>query len=233
MLAFFILYHYLETFWSYKISKPHAWEEAKKKKQLSKGLIRIERNFRDKVRFYNFWFQVKRLKQNKIKGAFAELGVYQGKTAKAIHYMDQDREFYLFDTFEGFPKKNLKEETQKDARFSSEMFADTHVDQVRMFINGNSKLLFKSGFFPDSAKGLEEETFAFVNIDADLYAPTIAALRFFYPRLSPGGVIIVHDYNHTWEGIPKAVEEFSPTITESFVEIPDWQGSVMIIKNAV
>ncbi|MCP4458117.1 MAG: hypothetical protein GY816_08865 [Cytophagales bacterium] len=230
--AFFLLYQYLETFWSYKISKPHIWEEAVKKKLISKELVRLERRYRDKVRFYNLWFQIERLKKNDVKGAFAELGVHRGQTAKAVHHMDPDRKFFLFDTFKGFPKEDLKHEMQADGRFSTEMFADTNVDQVQAYINGNENLIFKQGFFPDTTEGLENEKFAFVNIDADLYAPTIAALRFFYPMLSVGGVMIVHDYNHTWDGIPKALDEFMPTIKESLVELSDWQGSAMIIKSA-
>jgi len=46
-----------------------------------------------------------------------------------------------------------------------------------------------------------------------------------------GGVIIVHDYNHNWEGIPKAIDEFMVTIPESLIELSDWQGSAMIVKN--
>ena len=85
---------------------------------------------------------------------------------------------------------------------------------------------------PDTTKTLTEKTFALVHIDADLYLPTIEALKFFYPKVSAGGVLIIHDYNHTWEGIKQALDEFLPTIPESLIEIIDWQGSVMIIKNS-
>ena len=232
IILLFIFYRYLETFWSYKISKPFAWDEAVKNKRLWKDLIKIERGMRDKVRFYNLWFQVERLKKNDITGAFAELGVHRGKTAKAIHYMDRDRKFYLFDTFNGFSRRDLDQESQTDERFSPDMFTDTSVDEVKEYIRGNDNLHFKTGFFPDTTKGLEKERFALVNIDADLYAPTIAALHFFYPKLNEGAVIIVHDYNHNWKGIRKALDEFMPTIPESLIELPDWQGSVMIVKNS-
>jgi O-methyltransferase len=228
----FLGFKYLETFWSYKISKPFAWEQAVSKKSVSKELLKIERTFRDKVRLYNLWFQVEQLKKNSIHGAFAELGVHQGETAKAIHFMDQERTFYLFDTFEGFKKADLALESQGDSRFTTKMFADTSVEKVQKFIAGNDKLKFKPGFFPETSAGLENETFALVHIDADLYAPTIAALKFFYRRLSKGGVIIIHDYNHNWDGIPKAINEFNGTIPESLIELPDWQGSAMIIKNS-
>ena len=232
MVVIFLGYQYLETFWSYKISKPFAWQEAVKNKSVAKELIKIERAYRDKVRFYNLWFQVERLQKNKVNGAFAELGVHQGETARILHHMDKDRIFYLFDTFEGFTQEDLGHENQTDDRFTTTMFADTNMEQVKMYIDGNANLRFKPGFFPATKEGLEGEKFALVNIDADLYAPTIAALNFFYPGLNKGGVIIIHDYNHNWHGIPKAVNEFIDTIPESLIELPDQLGSVMIIKNS-
>ena len=232
LVLLFLGFKYLETFWSYRISKPYAWETAVTNKLISKELIQIERAYRDKARLYNLWFQIEQLKKNKISGAFAELGVHQGETARAIHHMDKDRIFYLFDTFEGFAKEDLAQENQNGHRFSTEMFAGTSVDKVQKYINGNANLRFKSGFFPDTTEGLETEEFALVHLDADLYAPTIEALNFFYYRLNKGGVIIVHDYNHNWEGIPKAINEFIRSIPESLIELSDWQGSAMIIKNS-
>jgi len=233
IVALLLAFKYAESFWSYRINKPFAWEQAVKNNLISKKLIRIERLYRDKVRFYNLWFQVERLKKNKVIGAFAEIGVHKGKTAKAIHHMDQERLFYLFDTFEGFPERDLAKENQSDERFSESMFADTSVEEVRKYIGDNDKLIFKPGLFPETAAGLENEEFSLVNIDADLYIPTIEALRFFYPRLVEGGVIIVHDYNHNWEGVPKALDEFMLTIPESLVELPDWQGSALIVKTLI
>jgi len=51
-------------------------------------------------------------------------------------------------------------------------------------------------------------------------------------RILNEGVIIIHDYNHNWNGVRKAVDEFAKTIPESIIEITDWQGSAMIIKNS-
>lgn len=232
MVLLFLGYQYLESFWSYKISKPYAWQEAVKNKLISKELIKIERAYEDKVRLYNLWFQVEQLKKNKISGAFAELGVYQGETARAIHHMDKDRIFYLFDTFDGFTEEDLAHEHQTEDRFSTTMFADASLDKVKMYISGNENLRFKPGFFPDTTEGLEFENFALVHIDADLYAPTIAALNYFYPRLNKGGVIMVHDYNHHWDGIPKAIDDFIGTVPESLIELSDRLGSAMIIKNS-
>ncbi|MCX6284987.1 MAG: class I SAM-dependent methyltransferase [Bacteroidetes bacterium] len=190
----------------------------------------MEKKYHDKVRFFNFWFQVERLRKEQVAGAFAELGVYQGESARALHHMDPERKFYLFDTFEGFKDQDLAIEKGEAASYTTSNFADTHIDKVLSTIAGNRNISVQPGYFPGSALKLVQERFALVNIDADLYNPTRAGLEFFYPRLSPGGVILVHDYNYQWEGVLRAVDDFCKTIPESMVIIPDRETTVMIIR---
>jgi len=227
----FVGYKYYETFWSYRISKPHKWEQEIKKNNISKELKSLEASCRDRVRFYSLWFQVERLKKEKIKGAFAELGVYKGITANFLYEMDNSRKLHLFDTFEGFHEKDLQNEGSKDKKYNTKEYSNTSVEAVKNYISGKDNIVFHKGNFPATTTGLEEELYALVHLDADLYQPTIEGLKYFYPRLAPGGVIIVHDYNHSWEGINKAVDEFMPSISENLIELPDWQGSAVIIKN--
>ncbi len=222
----------METSWSYKISKPHKWEHAVKQGMISKELVKMERTYRDKVRFYNLWFQVERLKRMKIQGAFAELGVYKGETALMMHHMDATRRLHLFDTFEGFDSKDLDIEKNKDERYTTDNFSDTSLETVKELFKNVKDVSFYPGYFPATAKSVTDKIFSLVHIDADLYLPTIEALKYFYPKVAPGGVLIIHDYNHNWEGIKKAVDEFMGTIPESLIEVLDWQGSVMIIKNS-
>ncbi len=231
IVVLFLGFKIFESTWSYKISKPNRWEKLVISNQVSKKLKKIERTYRDKVRFYNFWFQIERLKKLKIEGAFVELGVWQGETAEMIHEMDKSRNLHLFDTFEGFDNKDLEKELNRDERYSTDNFSDTKLEEVKSLFSESTNVSFYKGYFPDTAVDLKEGKFAFVHLDADLYKPTIDALKYFYPKLSPGGVIIVHDYNHTWDGIRQAVDEFILTIPESLIEITDWQGSVMIVKN--
>ena len=232
VILFLLGFKLLETTWSYKINKPYAWELAIKSGEVSKKVRSIERFYRDKVRFYSIWFQLNRLKADQVQGALAEVGVYKGDTAKMIHAMDTTRRLYLFDTFEGFAEGDLQFENLNDEKLESINFSDTSLAAVTSFIEGNENVKYYPGRFPETTSQLPEEKYAFVHLDADLYQPTREALKYFYPRLSAGGVIIIHDYNHTWEGVRKAVDEFVPTIPEALIFIPDWQGSVMIVKNA-
>ncbi|HWA34473.1 MAG TPA: TylF/MycF/NovP-related O-methyltransferase [Cyclobacteriaceae bacterium] len=224
----FLAFRLMESRWSYKISKPYSWDEAVRNGSISKRLKRKERLYRDKVRFYSFWLIIERLKEEKIKGAFAEVGVYKGETAAIIHLMDDSRPLHLFDTFTGFAEKDLS--IEKNANESVD-FSDTSPQAVKNFIDGNENIHIHPGYFPETAASVTGQVFAFVNIDADLYNPTLAALQYFYPRMSAGGVIMVHDYNHNWEGARKAVDAFTTTIQEVPVPVADWQGSIMIVKN--
>jgi len=210
--------------------QPDDWQAEVKAEKIPLSLIRLEKQYADKVRFFNRWFQIRRIEKDKIPGAFAELGVYKGESAKIIHQMAPGRKFHLFDTFEGFSSEDLKVEWGEAATYSTANFADTSLAKVERNIEGDEQVVFHKGYFPKTAVGLENETFAFVNMDADLYNPTKAGLEFFYPRLSSGGVIIIHDYTHKWEGIQKAVDEFLRTIPANLVPVPDMNGSVMIFK---
>jgi O-methyltransferase len=212
--------------------EPAEWEYARKNRLIPVSLIKAMKKFEDKVRFFTFWLQVERLKREEVPGSFAELGVYKGDTAKLIHLMDNSRKLHLFDTFEGLPDRDLKLETGEAATYTNNNFKDTTLEKVAGYIEGDpDKVHFHVGYFPDTALGLENERFAFVSMDADLYNPTLAGLAFFYPRLSPGGALLIHDYNYKWEGLKKAVDEFCATIPETLVFIPDLEGSVMIVKS--
>ena len=68
--------------------------------------------------------------------------------------------------------------------------------------------IFCKGYFPETAKGIEDR-FVFVNLDMDLYQPTLSGLYYFCDKMVSGGVILVHDYfAENFKGPQQAVEEF-------------------------
>lgn len=212
-----------------KSYQPLIWKKQVDKSMITKDLKKAEKKYSDHNRFFNFWFQVERLKQNNIPGCFAELGVYKGDSASIIHLMDPLRSFHLFDTFEGFQKKDLEVESGKAASYTVHNFADTSIERVRQKLKSD-KFIFHKGPFPETTNELDDERFALVSIDVDLYNPTKAGLEFFFPKLSPGGVIIVHDYNPDWPGIMKAVDEFAQTISTPIVPQNDTDNSVLLFE---
>jgi O-methyltransferase len=179
----------------------------------------------DDVRYSTLALAIERLTLDRIPGAFAELGVYRGETSKFMHGQAPDRQLYLFDTFEGFPREDL--EADEDSRFR-----DTSLKFVAEYIGESPNVIFRPGHFPKTAIGLEEAQFALVMLDLDLYKPTLAALRFFYPQVVRGGYFFLHDFNSPESGraVLRAASEFLFDKPELLLEIPDRLGSAVFRK---
>jgi hypothetical protein len=148
----------------------------------------------------NLWQQA-RLLQNH-GGAFAEVGAFKGDSAEVVCRAKEERRFYVFEAFAGLPSPS----EGVDARFHKGLFASTE-KQLRTRLQRYPNTTIIAGYFPETAACAWRERFSFVHLDLDLYQPTGAALQFFYPRMLPGGRIIVHDYGQC-EGVWRAVDEF-------------------------
>lgn len=94
----------------------------------------------------------------------------------------------------------------------------------------NQNVFFYKGYFPESIPAaFNTLKFAFLHLDADLFEPTLEGLKFFYPRMSAGGILLIHDYN-AWLGARKAVDEFFADKKEFPIPMPDKSGSALVIK---
>jgi predicted O-methyltransferase YrrM len=63
------------------------------------------------------------------------------------------------------------------------------------------------GKVEDTVPGAAPETIALLRLDTDWYESTRHELEHLFPRLSPGGVIIIDDYGH-WQGARRATDEY-------------------------
>ena len=173
-----------------------------------------------------------------VPGAIAELGVYQGNTAWLMNYYLPEKQFYLFDTFEGFTESDVA--TEKAYAMSHAVagdFSDTSVGAVMERMHHPEMCKVRKGHFPETAAGLAHLDFAFVSLDADLYEPTMAGLEFFFPRLNEGGAILIHDYhNLRFKGVHQAVREYEQKLIKDgdaplkLVPLGDLHGSCVIVK---
>lgn len=159
--------------------------------------------------------------EKKLDGAIAEVGVYQGEFAKMMNVEFYDKKFYLFDTFEGFHEEDVNEELKNNfSEASKKDFGNTTVELVLDKMKHRENCIVKKGYFPETAQGIEEK-FIFVNLDVDLYKPTLEALRFFYPRMVSGGIILIHDYfPEVYRGVKQAVKEFQEEIESPLIMFP-------------
>lgn len=170
-----------------------------------------------------------------VSGAFAECGVWRGGSVIAmlltlLELDAVDRDVFLFDTFEGMTQPTehdvsltdepatatWSEATARAERawpemFGSEVFSE---QEVRTAVLGTGypadRLHFVRGRVEDTIPARAPERLALLRLDTDWYESTRHELVHLYPRLEPGGVLIIDDYGH-WRGAQKAVDEYFAT----------------------
>lgn len=188
----------------------------------------------DYVRLRTFELVYKEIMDAGLSGNVAELGVYRGEFSQYLNRAFSDRLLYLFDTFEGFDVKEAADEKQSgncgDAFI--DRFKETSIDLVMSKMEHPDKVVLKKGLFPDSLQGLED-AFVFVSIDVDFEQSIYEGLKYFYPRLVPGGYIFIHDYNSaSLIGVRKAVQRFEMDEDIQLCKCPiaDMEGTLVITK---
>lgn len=167
-----------------------------------------------------------------IPGDAAELGVFRGDFAALINAALPERALHLFDTFTGFAPEDVRLELERG--YSSAKagdFSQTGAELVRGRLPYPQRAVFHVGRFPGTFDLAGDVRLAFVSVDADLYAPTAAALPLFWERLSPGGVLMIHDVNGSqYTGAGAAVGEFCAEKGLFPFPLCDLHGSVALRK---
>ncbi len=149
----------------------------------------------------------------KIQGDIAEVGVYNGGSAKLICEAKGQRPLHLFDTFCGLP--DVGEIDQP--RFHKGEYSAS-LEKVQEYLKKYPHVHFYPGTFPETAQKIPASRFAFVNLDVDTYESTKACFNFFYGRVNRGGVILCDDYNYA-AGVKRAVDEFFADKPEAVIEM--------------
>ena len=165
----------------------------------------------DRIEGYQLFMAVK--KTEKVKGDIVEVGVYTGGSARIICEAMGNRVLHLFDTFEGIPQ--VQEIDSK--KFAIGMFSAS-IESVKDYLKKYRNVHFYRGLFPDTAEPIKDKKFSLVNLDVDTYESTLNCLKFFYPRMSLGGVLVSHDYNSA-KGVRKAFDEFFSDKPEPVIEL--------------
>ena len=185
--------------------------------------IRAARRGRESLLSGNEAFTVYSLarSQSALAGEMAEVGVYQGVSARLISMASGSRPLHLFDTFAGLPAPDADE----NVRMRKGHYAAS-LASVQSFLKDRPNVSYHPGLFPDTAQPCDERRFSFVHLDVDLKSSTLACLAFFYPRMVPGGVILSHDYSYL-DGVRDAFAEFLSGRSERPIELATSQAMVV------
>jgi len=172
--------------------------------------------------------------RREIPGEVAELGVYQGRFAAEMNRLLPGKQCFLFDTFEGFTEAEVAADLAiSGSRAKAGDFGDTSLEQVLGRLPHPEKAVVCAGHFPDSLKSLTEplQQFCMVSLDTDLYDPTYQGLKVFYPLMSRGGAILIHDYNSTqFPGVGEAVRRFCEEENVYVMPLSDLHGTAVLMN---
>jgi O-methyltransferase len=142
---------------------------------------------------------------------------------------DPSRSVWACDSFAGLPPPDAGR-YPKDAGDPHHTFSHLAVstEQVRAnfarygLLDEQVKLL--PGWFRDTLPSAPIERIAVLRLDGDMYESTTVALESLYPRLSPGGYLIVDDYGAV-PGCRAAVEDYRREHgVDEAVHAIDWTG---------
>ena len=150
-------------------------------------------------------------------GQMAEVGVFEGASARILCELKGDKTLHLFDTFEGLPQS-----TGADGDVHRKRQYECTVASVQKYLQAYDHVVFHKGRFPESTHDVEPASYCFVHLDVDLYESTLDALKYFYPKMAPGGILISHDYS-VLRGVRQAFDEFLADKPKQVIELPTTQ----------
>lgn len=162
-----------------------------------------------------------------VPGAFVECGVWRGGSMMAVAQVllrlgCADRELHLFDTFEGMPQPThldvdyagvaaMTEFVRTRRGTDASDWCSAAVDDVRRNLlstgYGEKQMKFIQGRVENTVPACAPDSIALLRLDTDWYESTLHEMVHLFPRLSPGGVLIIDDYGY-WQGARRAVDEY-------------------------
>ncbi len=151
-----------------------------------------------------------------IPGAVVELGVCSGNGLMSLihcHNVLQPtyryREFYGFDTFEGFP--SVHENDISDVVWQKGDFCNESYDRLTNIIDIHNNYYYlptnvqlikgdATQTIPDFLKNNKHVIVSLLYLDLDIYEPTKIALKEFLPKMAKGSIIAFDELN--WKSFP-------------------------------
>lgn len=166
-----------------------------------------------------------------IEGDFVECGVNTGAYSRAIiDYIDFEslnKTFFLLDTFNGLVSEQISEnEKGNGINKYLNSYRDVYKEVKNTFENFPVKII--KGAVPDTLSECDTKAIAYLSIDMNCVLPEIAAMEYFWPKVSIGGVVILDDYgfpNHIEQKI--AFDRFAKDHGIEILCLPTGQGIII------
>lgn len=183
---------------------------------LARLILQLKPNY-TMVRNYNLinlYWMVRYINRNNIPGAIVECGVWNGGSsammAAACHDSGTQREFWLFDSFEGLPPPSARDQALERIFYFKDWNRGS-IDKVKQIFKklnlSLDRVHFVKGWFDQTIPHTPLPEVALLHIDADWYDSVMTVLKHLYDHVTPGGYIVLDDYGY-WKGCDQAVHDF-------------------------
>lgn len=151
---------------------------------------------------------------DEVPGDLVETGVWRGGTAIYMRAVlrahgDGQRRVWAADSFRGLPPPTVPQDAG-DIHHTFDHLAVSRADveeNFRKYGLLDEQVCFLEGWFADTLPSAPIEAIAVLRLDGDMYQSTWEALTYLYPRVSPGGWVIVDDYGAI-AGCRQAVHDY-------------------------
>jgi hypothetical protein len=178
-------------------------------------------------RLFGIYTSIEYIVHNSLPGDIVECGVWRGGSMMMAalslrHFGDKDqRRLFLFDTYEGMPAPTdadfkfdglqAKEKWDSLQRGEGSEWNNISIEGVRNAMLSTAyaedKIILVKGRVENTLPAHAPDRIALLRLDTDFYVSTRHELTHLYPRLVPGGVLIIDDFG-TWAGSHRAVIEY-------------------------
>jgi hypothetical protein len=153
-----------------------------------------------------------------ITAAIVECGTWRGgMSAGLIEIFGHQRTYHFFDSFEGLPAAQQIDGAsainwQQDVaspRYFNNCTASEHEFRQTIGKTGVlvSQIHIHRGLFDTTVPVTDTGPIALLRLDGDWYASTMCCLEALFPKVAPGGIVIIDDYG-TWDGCTRAVHDY-------------------------
>ncbi len=178
------------------------------------------------LRHLNLYSYIEDVLTRKIEGDFAECGCWNGNSLFAtkllIDKYNSNKEIHVFDSFEGGLSDFKEEDIEGGSFYTNEMiqtirnqFKSSYL-KLRNETKSLKNIYLNKGWIPEVFQSQKDRSYSFVHVDVDLYEPTFESHKYFFERLTKGGIIICDDYGYKqFPGSTRAVEKFIDSIPRS------------------
>lgn len=150
-----------------------------------------------------------------VEGDIVELGCHAGTTSLFLQraVLGKNKTLHVYDSFEGLPPKGAADESPLGQQYKAGELSVGKTVLINNFKHAGLSLpiIHKAWFDALSPKDLPDKV-CFAYLDGDFYNSIRTSLELVWPKLTPGAVVIVDDYQH--QGLPgakRAVDEWLKT----------------------